>query len=293
MLVRFWMILTVVMIFTTPVIGDEIKIASWNIKDFGPTKAGLNNGDHEANNTIDKIEEIIKEGKFDLVAIQEVEDKDGGNLEKLRELLGDGWDYVHSETTGVEQYAMFFNANKLKPHRLKAEGMMHIYDVDEPERPAGMKRFPGYCSFESKNGSFDFTIITCHNRTWREGAAKDAKYLDDVYKGVQGELGDEDNDILLLGDFNIKGKDAEKYKDHFDELIGKGFRNAICFGEDTMLSANDSTLDNIFYLEGTDLDLVCSDVLEFDKEFGEGYDTRISDHYPVWSTFEIPEVDDD
>ena len=289
MFARFLMIITTLMVLTTPAIGAEIKIASWNIENFGPTKAGLNNGKHENNNTIGKIAEIIKEGKFDLVAIQEVEDKDGGNLRKLRKILGKGWNYVHSETTGGEQYAMFFNSNKLKPHRLKAEGMMHIYDVDEPERPAQMKRFPGYCRFESKDGGFDFTIITCHNRTWGEGAKEDAGYLYDVYKGVKRKLGAEDNDIILLGDFNIKEKDEEKYKDHFDELK-KDFLNAIVVTTDTMLSkSNSSTLDNIFYLKDQDLKLTDflkkSDKPPFDDEM-------ISDHYPVWATFEIKEDDD-
>lgn len=290
MLARFWMILIGVMLLTTPVISDEIKIASWNIENFGPTKAGLNNGEHAAKNTIGKIAEIIKAGQFDVVAIQEVEDEDGGNLRKLRKILGNGWNYVHSETTGAEQYAMFFNSNKLKPYGLKAEGMMHIYDVDEPERPARMKRFPGYCSFESKDGSFDFTIITCHNRTWGKGAKEDAGYLDDVYEGVEGELGAKDNDIILLGDFNIKEKDEEKYKACFSELTEKGFVNAIVVTTDTMLSkGNDSTLDNIFYLKDQDLKLT-GFLKKSDKPPFE--DERISDHYPVWATFEMKEDDD-
>ena len=55
MLARFWMIITVVMVLTTPVVGDEIKIASWNIQQFGRTKAGLENENSERYNVINKI----------------------------------------------------------------------------------------------------------------------------------------------------------------------------------------------------------------------------------------------
>ena len=82
MLARFWMILTVVMLLTTPVIGDEIKIASWNIQQFGKAKAFGEN--HEQNNTLGKIANIIKKGKYDLIVIQEVQDLPGlGKLDNF------------------------------------------------------------------------------------------------------------------------------------------------------------------------------------------------------------------
>ena len=299
MLARFWMILTVVMLLTTPVIGDEIKIASWNIQQFGKAKAFGEN--HEQNNTLGKIANIIKKGKYDLIVIQEVQDKKRRALPKLLKTLGAGWEYVESERTGPgtkkEQYAIFFKCRKLRPKDpidpLMPRYTIHLYRDIEMERlpEFGMKRLPGYCSFETTDGSFDFTIITFHNRTWEKGACEDADFLDDIHDGVQKELGAEDNDILLLGDFNIEAE----YEKHFNELTDIGIKNAIPFGTDTMVSENDSTLDNIFYLKCKDLTLKRSDSLEFDDhdEFGKGYDKRISDHYPVWATFEIPKVDND
>ena len=296
MLARFWMIIAAVMVLTTPVVGDEIKIASWNLQRFGPAKAGLKksegNRDHQQNDTIGKIAEIIRTAKIDLIAIQEVQDKSFETLPKLRETLGPNWDYVESKRTGPEkgkeQYAIFFNSLKLR-----SEIDMHLYDVEELERPKGMERLPGYCRFETRDHSFDFTIITFHNRTWKNGAEKDsaiedAKYLDDVYEGVEKILGAEDipgaedNDIILLGDFNIEGN----YEKNFEELINESFVSAIPFGEDTMISKNESTLDNIFYPEGKDLTLESFDVIKFT-------DKKISDHYLVWAAFDIPEVDDE
>ena len=290
MFARFWVTLTTLMVLTTPVVGAELKIASWNIRKFGPAKAGLKGGDHEKKDTLGKIAGIINGGKFDLIAIQEVQDKDFRTLPELLETLCECWDYVESGRTGPgrqkEQYAIFFNSQKLRLKlQLGLKKTMSLYDDWNVE----MKRLPGYCSFEAKDGSFDFTIITFHNSTWGDGAEKEAELLDNIYDGVQKRLGAEDNDILLLGDFNVE----KNYEDHFDELTGKGFKETIPFGTDTMWSgSNKSTLDNIFYLKAQDLKLKSFDVLEFDNEFGEGYDQKISDHYPVWATFEIKEDDD-
>lgn len=293
MLARFWTIITAVMLLATPVIGDEIKIASWNIENFGQAKAGLRGNRHKGDEkegrkaTLERIVEIIEEMEVDLIAIQEVEDKNRKTLPKLLCTLGEGWNYVESERTGEEQYAIFFKHDKLEPDRLTPKGRMPLYDVKEAGRPKKMKRLPGYCSFETKEGSFDFTIITCHNRTWGDGAAEDAKYLDDVYKGVQRILGAEDNDIILLGDFNIE----KEYKKRFNELLELGIKEAVTFGTDTMLSkSNSSTVDNIFYPK--DMDLTLTDFLEKSDE-PPFDDEMISDHYPVWATFDIPEVDED
>ena len=162
-----------------------------------------------------------------------------------------------------------------------------------------MESLPGYCSFKTVEDNLDFTIIVCHNRTWKNGAAEDADFLDDACDGVQKELGAEDNDIIVLGDFNIHGD----YERKFGQLKKKGFKEAITFKTDTMLSkTNNSTLDNIFYLEGTDLGFKSSDAFEFDGKEGddifknypkEGNDfKKISDHYPVWATFDML-MDDD
>ena len=104
MFVRFWMIVIVVMVLTTPVSSDEITIASWNIEVFGKTKAGIKktenpNRDHRKNETLNKIVTVIteiQEGNIDLIAIQEVRDKDSDTLSKLSKSLGDSWTYIKS-----------------------------------------------------------------------------------------------------------------------------------------------------------------------------------------------------
>ena len=283
MLARFWMIIAAVMVLTTPVVGDEIKIASWNIENLGETKAigKKHNPDNGTKSTMSKIAEIILKGKFDLVAIQEYTDKGVEKFVKdeLLEEFPDNWCSIASSNTGCEKYLILYRKDRVTPINPK----IMIYD----DWDIKMERLPGYCSFKTTKGDFDFTIITCHNRTWKDGAEEDAKFLDDVYKGVQERLGTDDNDIILLGDFNIH----HDHTDHFKELTGKGFKNAICFDVDTMRSgSNNSNLDNIFYIKCKDLTLGPSLEKDHTPLFD---DKRISDHYPVWAIFDIPEVDND
>ena len=285
MLARFCLIITAVMLLTTPVISDEIKIASWNIEDFGPTKAGIKgrgNEDSKRFNVIGEIAKIIKELEVDLIVIQEVSDVQRKTLPKLSSILGEDWDYVESKTTGDEQYAIFFKPRKLRP---KFHFGREIYLYNKCWYTDNMKRLPGYCGFETVDGSFDFIIVTFHNNTWDKGAEEQAQRLYNIYVRVYNRLGARDNDIILLGDFNIE----DEYRRYFRNLLNVGIKNAIIFGTDTMLSkSNSSTVDNIFYRKDKDLEIEESGSVQcaFD-------DDKISDHYPVWATFKIPEFDDD
>ena len=267
-----------------------LKIASWNIQNLGLTKAGIRSSDsakaHKRDKTMGKIAEIIETAKIDLVAIQEYKDHGVEKIvkQKLLEKFPDNWAGIASSNTGGEKYLILYNEDIVKPMNPK----IRIYE----DWGIKMERLPGYCSFKTTQGSFDFTIITCHNRPWKKGAAEDADFLSHVYEKVRKRLDTEDNDIILLGDFNIEEDYTsieEGRKGHFSELIDAGIKNTISFQEDTMVSeSNESNLDNIFYLQGKDLELESSGVIR-----SAFIDKRVSDHYPVWTTFKIPEVDND
>ena len=281
-----------------------LKIASWNIKHLGKTKAGIRKPkdskkpNHVTNKTLGKIAEIIKVSEFDLIAIQEYTDHDVEKVVKkaLLALLNaepskKNWDGIASSNTGGEKYLILYRTDSVTPINPK----IMIYE----DWNIKMERLPGYCSFETTDKGFDFTIIICHNRTWKKkpeenGAIEDAKYLYDVHEGVQERLRAEDNDIILLGDFNIEDNHAE----HFKELMNDSIANAISFRKDTMISTGKKSLDNIFYpcdkdqgltLKGADvIGSVDSDVMGLIV-----IDKMISDHYPVWAIFDIPKVDND
>ncbi len=299
MLARFWMIITVVMVLTSPVIADEIKIASWNIQQLGQTKAGINKSQskttkarteyHKANDTIGKIAEIIKKGKFDIIAIQEVQDVKFETLPKLLETLGADWKYIESERTGrekKEQYAIFFNPVKLTP-----KDKIHLYD-DMEDSWDNFSRDPGYAGFSYRD--FEFIIITCHLDP-SQHAAYETERLDDVYEAVKCKTGNPN--ILVLGDFNLEEGPADIAFQDSGLLDPKNYpkmKAVLDATHDTTVAGenDETTFDNILFDSGQ-FELKEKGVYRFDDEFGEGYDKDISDHYPVWAIFEIPDIEDD
>lgn len=299
MLAKFWMIITAVVVLTSPVIADEIKIASWNIQQFGQTKAGINESQskttkarteyHKANDTIGKIAEIIKKCKFDVVAIQEVQDKDLKTLPKLLETLGANWKYIESERTGrgkKEQYAIFFNPVKLTP-----KDTIHLYDDMEDDWD-NFSRDPGYASFSYQD--FEFIIITCHLDPTQH-AAYETERLDDVYEAVKRKTGNPN--IFVLGDFNLEEGPADIAFQDAGLLDAENYpkmRAVLDATHDTTVAGenDETTLDNILFDSGQ-FELKEKGVYRFDDELGEGYNKDISDHYPVWAIFEIQDSDED
>ena len=105
----------------------------------------------------------------------------------------------------------------------------------------------------------------------------------------------EEEDIILLGDFNADG-------DYLDEsdlptiFPANAFQVLITDDMDTM-TTSDNTYDRIIvpvgnaeYIEGT------AQVFEFDFEYGltgDDFIKKISDHYPVFAEFRTTGPDDD
>jgi len=287
------------MVLTSPAIADEIKIASWNIQQLGQTKAGINESQneqtkartehHKANDTIGKIAEIIKKGGFDIVAIQEVQDKARKTLPKLLETLGADWQYIESERTGrgrQEQYAIFFNPVKLTP-----KDTIHLYN-DMEDSWDNFSRDPGYAGFSYRN--FEFIIITCHLNA-QQHAAYETERLDDVYEAVKCKT--RNPNIFVLGDFNLEeGPEDIAFQDDglLDEEKYPKMKAALDSTYDTTVAGenDETTYDNILFDSGQ-FELKEKGVYRFDDELGEGYDKTVSDHYPVWAIFEIQAIEDD
>ena len=299
MFTRFWMILTTVMVLTIPAIGAELKIASWNIEKFGRTKAGLENEDSERYNVIGKIahiiENMIKNEKIDLIAIQEVQDADYKTLLELLKVLGEeDWEYIESERTGrgtqQEQYAIFFNRKKLVSkiptkdtkcsddlEDSKDTKIIYLYD----DKSDHFSRDPGYASF--CYGDFEFVVIICHLDP-KQHAAYEAERLDDVYDAVKRETGS--SHIFVVGDFNLE-EGPHDIAFRVDGLLkSSNMRAALDENYDTTVGAEHKTFDNILF-DSKKFKLENQNVCRFDGRFGKKYDRKISDHYPVWAIFEI------
>ena len=143
-------------------------------------------------------------------------------------------------------------------------------------------------------GEFDFSVIAVHV-IWGDtvGPRKaEVRALADVYKYVQDANGDED-DVLLLGDFNRNPTDTESYR---PIMAIPSMTRLFNFPQKSHI--RDSSLyDNIFFQKNHVKEyLNRSGIDRFDEtDFGNDDKTAnlaVSDHRPVWAVFSINRDDD-
>lgn len=195
---------------------NAITIASWNIRDFGKSKA-----ENEAKTAI--IATILS--RYDIIAVQEISNlheksdsgcprnenscpghKQCGLIEKsLRRALAGNADrdykFIFSPYVKDERYLFIYDANKVQA--LDSGALVTDYG-DDPNVPicdsasgGDMVRQPFYVSF--KAGDFDFTLVTAHTKPDRNLVELQALEL--YYRVIQG-LDTGQNDVILLGDLN-------------------------------------------------------------------------------------------
>lgn len=259
--------------------NTEISIASWNLKNFGKTK--LKDQDR-----INIIISVLK--KYDIIAIQEVQDKSLLLPKKLIEKInatGENYNVVSSKRLG----------------RTKKEQYLFVYDDDvvdfipntigygiEPNNE--YSREPFYANFRA--GNFDFYLMTIH--TDPDDVDVEIPMLKLSYLDLQDQTSEE-NDIILLGDFNAKapGVTAGSYIT----------MNSIAGISDIFFTIMDETntrggraYDNIIFQSNYTTEYSgASGVYTFWTDYGltedEGF--KISDHKLVWAKFRIDQADDD
>ncbi len=258
---------------------QSITIASWNLKNIGQSK--LNDPAR-----IDVIVDVLK--NYDIIAIQEVKDISLQLPQQLvNKMNADGGNYnvVASERVGrnvFEQYIFVYDDDKIDA--ISGTAGYGIEPNDEFERE------PYYTMFRA--GNFDFYLFTIHTKP--SAVATEIPALRAAYIDLQNNTPDE-NDIILLGDFNGKapGVTAGSYitidaiaqipdiiftiNEETNTRGGKAYDNII-FQDNYTTEYSDSAGVNTFWLPyGLDED--------------QGF--AISDHKLVWAVFDIPHTDDD
>ena len=149
-------------------------------------------------------------------------------------------------------------------------------------------REPFFAKF--KAGNFDFYVISIHI-IWGDGIAErraEALLLDDIYLSVQNI--DAENDILLMGDFNLGPDDKG-----FVELLE--IPDMIVVNGKIPTSIKDRLYDNIFFQSNYTKEFTGKyGVMKFDEELFGNDDKKaslmISDHRPLWAEFDVSEDDD-
>ena len=257
-----------------------ITIASWNLKNFGPTK--LNDAAR-----IGVIVDVLKQ--YDITAIQEVQNLDQTLAPTLISLMnadGSNYAFIISNRLGYttqEQYLYVYDDDKIDPVSNTAG-----YGFEPNDE---FSREPFYQMFQA--GNFDFYLMTIHTSPSNVSLAIPA--LDTTYEHLQyGDSGGE-NDIILLGDFNARapGTTAGSYATMTDLATIPSMTFLINTDTNTR---GGRAYDNILFQS--------SHTTEYSGEAGvhtfwpdynltedEGF--AISDHKPVWAKFVISETDDD
>ena len=190
---KICLLLICILLFSASLLSAEtdgqLRLASWNIRILSDSSRD----DRE----LDLIASILE--RYDLIAIQEVRDR--RVLDRLEQMMGPQWDYTVSEPAGrgvKELYAFFYQNEKV---HLTTPALLVVDHEDL------FIREPAYAGFSS--GNFDFVLVSMHALYGDSvnDRREEIRLLDDLLELFSGPEGTE-NDIILLGDFNMDADDS-------------------------------------------------------------------------------------
>ena len=288
----------------------NLLIATWNIREFGKVNPKWIAEDGEKPErdvfSIRAIAEIVS--RFDVVAIQEVQ----VNIDALRMLLrtlGSHWGLILTDATkgdrgDGERLAFVYDTRRAIPSGLACELVVpdEVLDAGAGEDVLKQQfaKTPYAVAFRSEGNTF--ILVTLHIRF---GKTKEripelnaiAKWMRDWADSTADEL---NQNLIALGDFNINNKNDKLYQ----AFTSHGLRPPDEFdGKNRTLPTTDGKpkyYDQIaWFTEDGDAKLTLgydkrAGNFEWDKYVFPGMDRdevsfRISDHYPLWCEFLLPE----
>ncbi|MCP1996765.1 endonuclease/exonuclease/phosphatase family protein [Flavobacterium sp. HSC-61S13] len=248
----------------------QIKISSWNLKNFGKSKS---------DNQILFIAQTLKD--TDIIAIQEVVAGYGGPqaVARLAEELnrtGSKWDYAISDPTDSslyrsERYAYLWKTNQVK---LQGRPFLDHFFKDVIEREPFIIRFKYQQSI--------FTLINFHAVPKKHQPEREIKYFKHYPKYYKT------NHLIVLGDFNCPETHSV-----FNPLKKLGYQPAFvnqktslrqkCIEDDCLASAYDNFIAHPDYIE-----IKKSEAVHFYRSFNSLEEARsLSDHLPITIEIEL------
>jgi Endonuclease/Exonuclease/phosphatase family len=266
-------------------LDETLNIATWNVREFGKKR--------RSDAAIHYIAEII--GQFDLVGLVELRDN-LGDLNRLLPILGPYWDAIYSDVVTdaggnrericylFDSRAVCFNgmAAEASPPRIK-RGTEYIADDS-------WWRSPYVATF--KAGNYDFIAFTTHVR-WGDSDPARLKEIQGLANWVGAKAAEknaEDKDIIVMGDFNIPGRNDPM----FAAITSTGLQIPKALAKDEFGSnlARDKRYDQILHLSrfpdtftnaGGVVDFYASDHKPlFPTLTKEEFTYQMSDHLPLW-----------
>jgi len=179
---------------------ETLLLATWNIRSFG---------DNRRAESLHYIAEIVS--RFDLVAVQEISNNMAG-LKKLVALLGPNWDYIVTDSTegvagGGERMAFIYDKCKVFFRRMA--GKIVLPESKLIDGQWQFARTPFCIALQA--GWFRFILTTVHvyyGSSDKENARR-VQEIDSIADFLKKRAKKEDENYILLGDFNIfKHSDA-------------------------------------------------------------------------------------
>lgn len=255
---------------------EVIRIASFNIQAFGPTKAS-----HEQ--VLPYLAAICR--NFDLIAVQEIRGSEQAMLPHFVNLINQGqstYGFVISPPLGRsdsyrEQTAFILNQATVQLDNAYA------YTLQDPDDVMIREPFVGWFrAVRAKpEAAFTFSLVNLHLDSRR--ANLELPYLEQVFRAVRKDGRGED-DVLLIGDFNAGERGIER-----------SFRRTglvpVLKNTATNTRGNRQYDNLILDLRATREFTGRSGVFDFLREFNLTMEQalEISDHLPVWAEFSILE----
>jgi deoxyribonuclease-1-like protein len=252
--------------------GPAIRIASFNIKDFGDAKAAKPH-------VMATLAAIIH--NFHVVAIQEVSTQNDYYLDNfLRNFVnhnGRVYDRVVGprlgRSTNTEQYAFLYDTAAIEVNRRM------VYTVHDPDDL--LHREPLVAMFRVRGPppqqAFTFVLVNIHTDPDETDTELDA--LAQVYQVVRRTSGGED-DIILLGDLNADDQ-------HLGQLGQLDGVRPVVRGVPTNTRGTELYDNIVFHQQSTAEYSGRWEVYNFQQAFKLLPDQalQVSDHLPIWAEF--------
>jgi len=182
----------------------SLIIGTWNIRDFDNNK--FRHGPRRRE-SLHYIAEILS--AFDVCALQEV-NEDLQPLKDVIRLMGPGWDFISTDvTTGSsgnrERMVFVFDSRKVRFRNVAGEIVLPKHALLPGEQQ--FARTPFLVSFQC--GWFKFSLCTVHiyfGETSKnsDGYQRRVQEIEYLSREMAGRADREDENYILLGDFNIK-----------------------------------------------------------------------------------------
>jgi len=183
---------------------SSLIIGTWNLRDFDNNK--FRHGPRRRESLF-YIAEVI--ASFDVCALQEV-NEDLRPLKEVMRILGPNWDFIATDVTigasgNRERMAFVYDKRKVRFRHIAGEIVLPKHKLLPDEQQ--FARTPFMVSFQP--GWFKFSLCTVHiffgsHTKGSDGYQRRVNEIEYIAREMADRAEREDENYILLGDFNIK-----------------------------------------------------------------------------------------